>query len=118
LVKNCGYNVNGTAGTINAPNYPNSYGNNQYCEWYITSPPGSIITVTVATLTEYFYDRVFILRPATCTPPVGMVGINYISGDMSLYSFGMGANTAMVAFYSDSSVVAPGFTVTWSAYPV
>ena len=113
FVKNCGSNQSGSSGIIQSPNYPSPYGNNNYCEWTITSLPGTSITLNInAFSSEYSYDRLFIVRPGTCSPVVP-----YLTGpSLSLpQSIPVGQNTVSIYFYSDSSVVYNGFSLTWSA---
>jgi cubilin len=104
--------VNGTSGSFSSPNYPNAYGNNLYCEWYITTP-GNYMYITITSLiTEAYYDSLLILKTPSCTPASG----TYYSGEYGQTSIYVNQNTALVAFYSDSSVGATGFALTWQSY--
>jgi CUB/sushi domain-containing protein len=112
FVKNCGGNLSGPSGTILSPNYPNNYGNNIYCEWTITARPGASITLKVNTfLTEYEYDRLFILRPGTCQPvnPAAL----YWSGRQQ-FTLAVGQDTVAIYFYADGSISTKGFNITWT----
>lgn len=114
FVKNCGGILNGTSGTIQSPNYPSNYGNNNYCEWTITAPPGTNIVINInAFNTEANYDRLFILHSATCAQVVPN-----LSGSAPAITtprrIPIGKNAATVFFYSDGSVVSSGFSLTWS----
>ena len=52
---NCG-EVNAEAGQIQSSNYPNNYPNNENCEWVITVPSGSIVTLEFETDFDVRYN--------------------------------------------------------------
>ena len=57
----CG-EVNAEAGQIQSVNYPNNYPNNENCEWVITVPFGSIVTLDFETPFDvrcYCINRLF-----------------------------------------------------------
>ena len=112
-MKNCGSSQTGLSGTILSPNYPNNYGNNDFCEWTISSPPGTSITLSLNALaTENGYDRLYILRPSSCSamyPTIPFI----TGGRVALPSTGQ--NSVTIYFYSDNSVVSTGFNITWTA---
>ncbi|CAB1449409.1 unnamed protein product, partial [Pleuronectes platessa] len=43
----CGGELSGISGSFNSPDYPNRYPENRECMWYITTSPGSSITLTI-----------------------------------------------------------------------
>jgi cubilin len=115
FVKNCGSDLSGLSGTIQSPNYPKPYGNNAYCEWTIASPPNKRINITITAFnTEANFDRLFILRSGNCSQVK-----TYFSGSspevVTPQTIAVGQNTASVYFYSDSSVVSNGFSLSWTA---
>ena len=115
FVKNCGGSLSGASGTLQSPNYPNSYGNNQKCEWTITAPAGKNITLAITDFnTELGFDRLFILRPGVCLPPASS-NSSYLSGTPGVMpSIRIGQNTVAIYFYSDSQIVSKGFSINWT----
>ncbi|XP_015224558.1 PREDICTED: cubilin-like, partial [Cyprinodon variegatus] len=43
----CGGDLHGPSGSISSPGYPNKYPENRECIWYVTTSPGSSITMTI-----------------------------------------------------------------------
>lgn len=43
----CGGTISGSSGLIESPNYPQSYDNNEDCEWIIHGPTGHFLTFTI-----------------------------------------------------------------------
>ena len=115
FVKNCGSNLSGTGGSIISPSYPNIYGNNNYCEWTITSTTAKSINITiVAFSTEAPHDKLVILDSATCAlaTPVLSGSAPQITVPQTIAT---GKKKLTLLFYTDSSVVATGFNLTWKA---
>uniref|UniRef100_A0A3B3TV83 CUB domain-containing protein n=1 Tax=Poecilia latipinna TaxID=48699 RepID=A0A3B3TV83_9TELE len=53
----CGGDVGGPNGSISSPGYPNKYPDNRECIWYITTTPGSSITLTIHEFDVEFHDN-------------------------------------------------------------
>ncbi|KAK2147338.1 hypothetical protein LSH36_558g01028 [Paralvinella palmiformis] len=46
-IAQCGGTISGSSGLIESPNYPQSYDNNEDCEWIIHGPTGHFLTFTI-----------------------------------------------------------------------
>ncbi|MEQ2238486.1 hypothetical protein ILYODFUR_033637 [Ilyodon furcidens] len=53
----CGGNVGGPSGSISSPGYPNRYPDNRECIWYVTSTPGSSITLNIHEFDVEFHEN-------------------------------------------------------------
>jgi hypothetical protein len=116
LVKNCGSNQTGLAGLIQSPNYPNAYNNNANCVWNINAPAGNYITLSITSLwLEPCCDFLFVLSPQTCSNFV--TNNKRLTGRTAPNIITVPQNSVQLVFISDSSVVYPGFEISWTAAP-
>lgn len=53
----CGDELHGPTGSFNSPGYPNKYPENRECVWYITTAPGSSITITIHEFDVEFHQN-------------------------------------------------------------
>jgi hypothetical protein len=113
FVRNCGSIQTGTSGLILSPNFPASYGNNLYCEWYITAPTRRAITLTINSFSsEYGPDRLFFQRLPTCESAITTPFLTGILNGTATLSFAQ--NQLLLAFYSDSSLSTGSFSISWT----
>lgn len=57
VIAGCGGDIGGPSGSISSPGYPNKYPDNRECIWYITTSPGSSITLTIHEFDVEFHDN-------------------------------------------------------------
>jgi hypothetical protein len=115
-VKNCGgAPQSGTSGTILSPNYPATYGNNLYCEWYIASPAGTTITLNITSFNiEAPFDRLFLYKPPSCISAAPNSN-GFLTGTFGSSIIPINQNTLLIAFYSDAALAAGSFRISWTA---
>jgi hypothetical protein len=109
LGTNCGALLVGPTGKISSVNFPNSYGNNQYCRWRITVRSDRKVMLTFNSFkTQAEKDFVEIYD--------GVSGelISKLSGiHTKPFSLTSSSNVVDVRFYSDQQDVAMGFEATY-----
>ncbi|KAK3732755.1 hypothetical protein QZH41_008635, partial [Actinostola sp. cb2023] len=102
---NCGANLVGPSGTFSSTNFPNGYGNNEYCRWKITVRSDRQVMLTFKTLkTQADKDFVEVYD--------GKSGklISKLSGIHGKpFSLTSNSNVMDVKFYSDAKDVTVGF---------
>ena len=93
---------------IRSPNYPNSYGHNEDCQWILESRAGNTMTVNITRFqTERTYDILRIGDGGT----VGTQRAEY-SGEPSVPIVIRSAGPEVwITFTSDGDKLAPGFSL-------
>ncbi|XP_013378635.1 SCO-spondin [Lingula anatina] len=111
-----GDDQSGTSGEVQLLNY----GNNQVCEWKITTTAGMEIRLSfesfnVETQSSCVWDSLTVYDgdSASAQALIKMCGNNPKVGDGIVSS----GNTMFIRFRSDGSVTRPGFTIRWEAVP-
>ena len=110
----CGGAINKASGSINSPNYPDTYKSNTDCTWFITVPRGQRIKFTV--------DNMDIEQETNCRYDYLRIGDGSIKGAESRavicgtrsYDFISQGNQMWVQFFSDSQFERRGFRAFWS----
>ncbi|XP_069164202.1 exoskeleton protein RP43-like [Procambarus clarkii] len=118
--------IDGLSGIFSAGSTSSYYQNNQRCEWQLVAPPGTVLRITwlsfdLEAQAECQYDYVEIRESSSDAADVGNCCQNIIRrycgarlpGGFSTYS-----RRVVVRFISDSSVVRPGFTLSYTFTPV
>ncbi|XP_054878715.1 cubilin isoform X1 [Poeciliopsis prolifica] len=111
----CGGDVGGPSGSITSPGYPNKYPDNRECIWYITTTPGSSITLTIHEFDVEFHDdcNYDVLEvyggPDLHAPRLARL-CSTTSNPMQVSSTG---NQITVRFKSDAYVSGRGFNASW-----
>nr|XP_045611847.1 cubilin-like [Procambarus clarkii] len=118
--------IDGLSGIFSAGSTSSYYQNNQRCEWQLVAPPGTVLRITwlsfdLEAQAECQYDYVEIRESSSDAADVGNCCQNIIRrycgtrlpGGFSTYS-----RRVIVRFISDSSVVRPGFTLSYTFTPV
>ena len=109
LVSRCGGVLHGPSGSLQSPDFPNTYGSNQYCRWKITVPVNKKVMIRFKTLdSEYKKDWVMVSDPKTRTLITALSGIN--SNEMLFTS---SSNEMEVKFTSDNERESTGFEATF-----
>ncbi|XP_014830968.1 PREDICTED: cubilin, partial [Poecilia mexicana] len=112
----CGGDVGGPNGSISSPGYPNKYPDNRECIWYITTTPGSSITLTIHEFDVEFHDNCNydVLEvyggPDLQAPRLARL-CSTTSNPMQVSSTG---NQITVRFKSDAYVSGRGFNASWT----
>ncbi|XP_077864850.1 cubilin-like [Saccoglossus kowalevskii] len=116
--KECGGELNLKYGgilSIQSPNYPSSYYNNERCEWLVTSESGQPMSVSFRDFeTERAHDWL----------DVGSGSVNndlstrvrHLSGDHLPAMFIVNAESLWITFYTDDSIVFRGFLLEIKEY--
>ncbi|XP_019622070.1 PREDICTED: tolloid-like protein 2 [Branchiostoma belcheri] len=109
----CGGNLTApTGGPVTSPNYPSNYGNNENCEWLITVPVGSIISLTFDSFnTEENYDFLDIYDGASDSAAV----IQRLTGQQSVSRILSTSNSMFLRFTSDGFVTHQGFQFSYTS---
>ncbi|XP_025100703.1 deleted in malignant brain tumors 1 protein-like [Pomacea canaliculata] len=115
----CGYiNLSPSVGQVNyltSPNFPNLYQNNVDCRRVINAPSGYVVRVTVLNANmEQGYDYVQLFDgPSAASPSLARFSSMptptvYTSSGQSMY----------IKFFTDGSIVASGFRLSYEVVPV
>ncbi|GFR88699.1 zonadhesin [Elysia marginata] len=115
----CGQAVSGDTGMIQSPNYPLAYPNNAYCEWTITTEPGTKVQLAFSYFSLEYCDRtcpcdrlnIYDGNDFSDTHLATLCGTN-ITSTVPITSTG---NVMAITFRSDSSAVYNGFQARWIA---
>ncbi|XP_047205867.1 cubilin [Girardinichthys multiradiatus] len=112
----CGGNVGGPSGSISSPGYPNRYPENRECIWYVTSTPGSSITLNIHEFDVEFhencnYDVLEVYGGPDLQAPRLARLCSTTSSPMQVSSTG---NLLTVRFKSDAYVSGRGFNANWA----
>ncbi|PAV66198.1 hypothetical protein WR25_11752, partial [Diploscapter pachys] len=100
-------------GTITSPNYPNNYYNNLDCQYMITSPNGTYITITFDPfIVENTYDYVVIFDGFENSTSKQIAKITGTPGRKQYETTG---NQLLVWFHSDYIVNKQGWSAAWEA---
>ncbi|MED6278602.1 hypothetical protein CHARACLAT_025604, partial [Characodon lateralis] len=112
----CGGNVGGPSGSISSPGYPNRYPENTECIWYVTSTPGSSVTLNIHEFDVEFhencnYDVLEVYGGPDLQAPRLARLCSTTSSPMQVSSTG---NLLTVRFKSDAYVSGRGFNANWA----
>uniref|UniRef100_A0A3Q2TAZ9 Cubilin n=1 Tax=Fundulus heteroclitus TaxID=8078 RepID=A0A3Q2TAZ9_FUNHE len=112
----CGGYVGGPSGSISSPGYPNRYPENRECIWYVTSTPGSSITLTIHEFDVEFhencnYDVLEVYGGPDLQAPRLARLCSTTSSPMQVSSTG---NLISLRFKSDAYVSGRGFNASWA----
>ncbi|MEQ2209692.1 hypothetical protein XENOCAPTIV_002638, partial [Xenoophorus captivus] len=112
----CGGNIGGPSGSISSPGYPNRYPENRECIWYVTSTPGSSITLNILEFDVEFhencnYDVLEVYGGPDLQAPRLARLCSTTSSPMQVSSTG---NLLTVRFKSDAYVSGRGFNANWA----
>ncbi|XP_034427678.1 cubilin [Hippoglossus hippoglossus] len=115
----CGGELSGPSGSFNSPDYPNRYPENRECIWYITTSPGSSITLTIHEFDVEFhqdcsYDVLEVYGGPDLSAPQLAKLCSTTSSPMQVSSTG---NLLTVRFKSDAYVSGRGFNASWAEIP-
>ncbi|PAV66269.1 hypothetical protein WR25_01232, partial [Diploscapter pachys] len=100
-------------GTITSPNYPNNYYNNLDCQYMITSPSGTYITITFDPfIVESTYDYVVIFDGFENSTSKQIAKITGTPGRKQYEATG---NQLLVWFHSDYIINKQGWSAAWEA---
>jgi len=104
------------SGVLSSPGYPQNYGNNLLCFYYLTAAPGySRVGIAFDDFnTEACCDSVFVFDGPTNFSPL-IVKIAGCPSSIGQYYFSTQPQMAMV-FQSDSSIVFTGWTARFQSY--
>ncbi|KAK3802337.1 hypothetical protein RRG08_010589, partial [Elysia crispata] len=119
VVAGCGQALSGNNGTIQSPNYPNSYPNRARCVWTITTDPGTQVTLTFSAFDlerayNCRYDSLFIYDGNSR----GASRLGRLCGQTLPYPITASGNVMYIEFSTDGSVTRPGFLAQWSTHTV
>ncbi|XP_066270862.1 CUB domain-containing protein 2-like [Branchiostoma lanceolatum] len=108
----CGGNlISSTGGPVTSPNYPSNYGNNEICEWLITTTTGSVIRLTFDSFdVEDGFDFLKIYDGANIHSPQ----FESLTGSESVSPITSTSNVMFLIFTSDESDTAQGFQFSYS----
>ncbi|XP_038136532.1 cubilin-like, partial [Cyprinodon tularosa] len=111
----CGGDLHGPSGSISSPGYPNKYPENRECIWYVTTSPGSSITMTIHEFDVEFhadcnYDVLEVYGGPDLQAPRLAQLCSTTSSPMQVSSTG---NLLTVRFKSDAYVSGRGFNASW-----
>ncbi|XP_053268342.1 cubilin [Pleuronectes platessa] len=115
----CGGELSGISGSFNSPDYPNRYPENRECMWYITTSPGSSITLTIHEFDVEFhqdcsYDVLEVYGGPDLSAPQLSKLCSTTSNPIQVSSTG---NLLTVRFKSDAYVSGRGFNASWAEVP-
>ena len=112
IVASCASTYNTSGKYIITPNYPSNYGSNVDCNWKITSPIGTTITLTFDDFqTESSWDKLTIYDGPS--PNLGYSWDRF-SGIGPSDDFESTGNSLYLRFESDSTLVSRGFKLYYS----
>uniref|UniRef100_A0A665V841 Cubilin n=1 Tax=Echeneis naucrates TaxID=173247 RepID=A0A665V841_ECHNA len=112
----CGAELSAPSGSFNSPGYPSKYPDNRECVWYITTSPGSSITLTIHEFDVEFhqdcnYDVLEVYGGPDLSAPQLAKLCSTTSTPMQVSSTG---NLLTVRFKSDAYVSGRGFNASWT----
>ncbi|XP_071062991.1 LOW QUALITY PROTEIN: cubilin [Pseudochaenichthys georgianus] len=112
----CGGELSGPRGSFNSPDYPNKYPENRECIWYISTSPGSSITLTIHEFSVEFhqdcnYDVLEVYGGPDLLAPQLAKLCTTTSSPLQVSSTG---NLLTVRFKSDSYISGRGFNASWA----
>ncbi|XP_078584733.1 scavenger receptor cysteine-rich domain-containing protein DMBT1-like [Branchiostoma floridae x Branchiostoma japonicum] len=98
-------------GTVTSPNYPDNYGNEEYCEWTITVPEGSVVLLTFDSFhIEEDYDYLTIYDGGSDSD----TELLSLTGETSVHPFTSTSNQMFVRFTSDWLFTLQGFQFSYT----
>lgn len=119
-----GANEEMTGGTVNTPNYPLQYNENDYCMWLLVAPYEHTIAITFATFElngpnthrdcEVAHDWVRILNGPNMQAPILDTYCSTNKPELKT-AFHTSGNEAIIIFNSDGSGQNNGFLLNWQA---
>uniref|UniRef100_A0A672HTS6 Cubilin (intrinsic factor-cobalamin receptor) n=1 Tax=Salarias fasciatus TaxID=181472 RepID=A0A672HTS6_SALFA len=112
----CGDELTGSRGTFSSPGYPNKYPGNSECIWYISTSPGTSITLTIHEFDVEFHtdcnsDVLEVYGGPDLSAPVLAKLCSQTLQPMQVSSTGF---QITVRFKSDASVSGRGFNASWA----
>ncbi|CAF99391.1 unnamed protein product, partial [Tetraodon nigroviridis] len=109
----CMSNFTAPSGTVLSPDYPEGYGNNMNCVWFIQSEPGSRIHLAFNDFDlEAPYDSLTVKDGETNDALV----IGRFTGAESPSHLTSNTNTLRLEFQADHSMSGRGFNITYSTF--
>ncbi|XP_065639868.1 cubilin isoform X2 [Hydra vulgaris] len=114
--KLCRYKMYGRSGMITSPNFPNNYSPNQDCNWYLTSPEGTLIVLTFIEIDiepagDCYYDYLIIRDGLKSSSPL----LGRFCGNNRVPDIRSTSNKVLLNFYSDDRNSYKGFVLKWYA---
>uniref|UniRef100_F7D8H4 Cubilin n=1 Tax=Ornithorhynchus anatinus TaxID=9258 RepID=F7D8H4_ORNAN len=113
----CGGPLSGDTGSFASPGYPGSYSNGTHCEWTITAPAGSVVTVR--------FDLVSIDDPGDCVrnylilydgPDADSASSGPFCGaDTDMAPFVAASHRVFVLFHAEYVVSPSAFRLSWTS---
>ena len=95
--------------TINSPNYPSNYGNNELCHWRIQASPGARIQLQFETFVTERRDYIFMYDGSTeSSSLLGKLSGNFGSLLSPIFSTG---SQLYVIWDTDASITRSGFKI-------
>lgn len=115
-IANCNRTYTGTGGKIFSPGWPGNYPRNAYCEMSISAPAGTYVTLYFNSFyiephSTCRYDYLEIRNGSTSSSPL----INQLCGNTIPNPIFATGNTLWMNLVTDSSIVHPGYDITWTA---
>ncbi|KAI8481367.1 calcium ion binding [Branchiostoma belcheri] len=103
------------SGVVTSPNYPNYYGNYERCEWLITAPASSIISLTFESFNTYNSDDYLLIYDGDSS---GAAQIQRLSGHPSSVSpITSTFNSIFLKWRTNSYHTRQGFKLTYTTLP-